>query len=149
MKKHFIEAIALIAAIALAGCGNTSNQNTENKQEKPASNRMLIIVDPQVDFTTGSLATAKGPEAMDCLAKAINVGVWKDSGGKLAYSTKNGLAAGAVGTSDCHVDSGIDTTDNYGDVYGNGTRNAVLGYMWGDNADAFIETAQRLGNNDD
>ena len=75
MKKHFIGAIALIAAIALAGCGNTSNQNTENKQEKPASNRMLIIVDPQVDFTTGSLATAKGPEAMDRLAAAIKKGV--------------------------------------------------------------------------
>ena len=28
----------------------------------------------------------------------------------------------------------------YGDVYGNGTRNAVLGYMWGDSADAFIES---------
>ena len=36
---------------------------------------MLIIVDPQIDFTTGSLATAKGPEAMDCLAKAIDNGV--------------------------------------------------------------------------
>ncbi|MBP5447836.1 MAG: hypothetical protein J6X95_07095, partial [Treponema sp.] len=78
----------------------------------------------------------------------INVGVWKDADGKLAYSTKNGLATGAVGTSDCHVASGMNTTDNYGDVYGNGTRNAVLGYMWGDSADAFIETAQRMGNND-
>ena len=48
----------------------------------------------------------------------INVGVWKDAGGKLAYSTKNGLATGAVGTSDCHVASGMNTTDNYGDVYG-------------------------------
>ena len=37
--------------------------------------RMLIIVDPQIDFTTGSLATAKGPEAMDRLAKAIDNGV--------------------------------------------------------------------------
>lgn len=88
-------------------------------------------------------------DSVNKVKQNINVGVWKDSGGKLAYSTKNGLAAGAVGTSDCHVASGLDTTDNYGDVYGNGTRNAVLGYMWGDNADAFIETAQRLGNNDD
>ncbi len=78
----------------------------------------------------------------------INVGVWKDAGGKLAYSTKNGLETGAVGTSDCHVASGMNTTGNYGDVYGNGTRNAVLGYMWGDSADAFIETAQRLGDDD-
>ena len=35
---------------------------------------MLIIVDPQIDFTTGSLATAKGPEAMDRLAVAIDNG---------------------------------------------------------------------------
>ncbi|MEE3410473.1 MAG: Ig-like domain-containing protein [Treponema sp.] len=74
----------------------------------------------------------------------INVGVWKDAAGKLAYSTKNGSATGAIGTSDCHVASGMNTTGNYGDVYGNGTRNAVLGYMWGDSADAFIETAQRM-----
>ena len=78
----------------------------------------------------------------------INVGVWKDAGGKLAYSTTDGAAPKAdgsnIGTSDCHVASGMNTTDNYGDVYGNGTRNAVLGYMWGDSADAFIETAQRM-----
>ena len=87
-------------------------------------------------------------DSVNKVKQNINIGVWKDADGKLAYSTKNGLATGAVGTSDCHVASGMNTTDNYGDVYGNGTRNAVLGYMWGDSADAFIETAQRLGNND-
>ncbi len=77
----------------------------------------------------------------------INVGVWKDSSGTLAYSTTDAAAPKAngsnIGTSDCHVDSGKNTTDNYGDVYGNGTKNAVLGYMWGDRSAAFIETAQR------
>ena len=60
----------LIAAVILTGCGN--------KQQKPAevkNNRMLIIVDPQIDFTTGSLATAKGPSAMETLADAVNKGV--------------------------------------------------------------------------
>ncbi len=52
----------LVAALIMTGC---------RKKE----NRMLIIVDPQVDFTTGSLATAKGPEAMDRLAQAINNGL--------------------------------------------------------------------------
>ncbi len=70
MKKHFIGAMMLIAAVILTGCGN--------KQQKTADvkiNRMLIIVDPQIDFTTGSLATAKGPMAMETLAEAINKGV--------------------------------------------------------------------------
>ena len=78
----------LFAAIALAGCGNNNekeenkdeqNTITEVKEETPVlPNRMLIIVDPQVDFTTGSLATAKGPAAMDYLAKALNEGAWKN-----------------------------------------------------------------------
>ena len=65
----------LIAAVVIAGCGN-KNQNKNNQQvETVKENRMLIIVDPQIDFTTGSLATAKGPEAMDRLAQAIDNGV--------------------------------------------------------------------------
>ncbi len=70
----------LIAALAFAGCGNRNEkknqtENTGEKTEKPS--QMLIIVDPQVDFTTGSLATVKGPEAMDRLAQAIDKGVLK------------------------------------------------------------------------
>ena len=79
MKRSLIGAIVLVATLALAGCGNNNQNNQSNKteQEKPAVNRLLIIVDPQVDFTTGSLATAKGPEAMDQLAKTIKSGVLK------------------------------------------------------------------------
>ena len=55
------------------------NENSEVKAEsQQLPNRMLIIVDPQIDFTTGSLATAKGPAAMDYLAKALNEGAWKN-----------------------------------------------------------------------
>ena len=83
MKKQLMGAIVLFAALIMTGCGNknqkkenANNQNTtEVKEEK--RNHMLIIVDPQIDFTTGSLATAKGPEAMDYLAKAIDNGAWK------------------------------------------------------------------------
>ena len=74
MKKQLIGAIALIAALIMTGCGNR-NQNTKQQAETMKEDRMLIIVDPQIDFTTGSLATAKGPEAMDRLAKAIDNGV--------------------------------------------------------------------------
>ena len=88
MKRHLIGAIVLVAAIAFAGCGN-NNEKKENEEVKGAANeakvekielpnRMLIIVDPQIDFTTGSLATAKGPASMDYLAKALNDGAWKN-----------------------------------------------------------------------
>ena len=78
----------LVAALAFAGCGNNNEKKekeevngpaTEAKAEQPQlPNRLLIIVDPQIDFTTGSLATAKGPAAMDYLAKALNDGAWKN-----------------------------------------------------------------------
>ena len=94
MKRNLIGAIVLIAALAMAGCGN-NNEKKEKKEkkvkektekveaqaEKPQlPNRLLIIVDPQVDFTTGSLATKNGPAAMDYLAKALKEGAWKNYG---------------------------------------------------------------------
>ena len=79
MKKAFIGAMMLIAALIVSGCGNDNNaqKNVKGKKEQKEvkENRMLIIVDPQIDFTTGSLATAKGPETMDRLAQAIDNGV--------------------------------------------------------------------------
>ena len=85
MKRHFIGAIMLIAALVMTGCNNNKKEKnqkeeqTEVKEDKTQlPTRMLIIVDPQVDFTTGSLATAKGPESMDYLAKALDKGAWKN-----------------------------------------------------------------------
>ena len=90
MKKTFIGAIVLIAALVMTGCNNDKKEKKETKQmedkteakvEKPQlPNRLLIIVDPQVDFTTGSLATKKGPESMDYLAKTLADGAWKNYG---------------------------------------------------------------------
>ena len=81
MKKQLIGAMLLVAALVVTGCQN-KNQKKENadnqKVEEVKENRMLIIVDPQIDFTTGSLATSKGPEAMDYLAKSIENGVLKN-----------------------------------------------------------------------
>ena len=73
MKRHIIGAMLLIVALIVTGCGNKNQKKQETKEVK--AERMLIIVDPQIDFTTGSLATAKGPEAMDRLAQAIDNGV--------------------------------------------------------------------------
>ena len=71
----------LVAALVVTGCENKNQkkENAENqKVEEVKGDHMLIIVDPQIDFTTGSLATAKGPEAMDYLAKSIENGVLKN-----------------------------------------------------------------------
>ena len=88
MKRHFIGAIVLVAALAFAGCNNKKqkSEEPENKAVETAAeevklpNRLLIIVDPQVDFTTGSLATKNGPAAMDFLATKLNEGAWKNYG---------------------------------------------------------------------
>jgi len=87
MKRHLIGAIVLVAALAFTSCGNndqkekeeTNNPAAEAKAEQPKlPNRLLLIVDPQVDFTTGSLATKNGPAAMDYLAKKLDEGAWKN-----------------------------------------------------------------------
>ena len=91
MKRTLIGAIVLIAALAFAGCNNSDKTKKKESKEKMETaetqveqpqlpNRLLIIVDPQVDFTTGSLATKNGPAAMDYLANALNEGAWKNYG---------------------------------------------------------------------
>ena len=88
MKRHLIGAIVLFAAFALASCGNNNQKNEEAESQATETvtekiqlpNRMLIIVDPQIDFTTGSLATQNGPAAMDNLAKKLSEGAWKNYG---------------------------------------------------------------------
>ena len=83
----------LFAALAFVGCGSNGEKGDKKvKEEKNAEkkevkaempqlpNRLLIIVDPQVDFTTGSLATANGPKAMDYLATKLGEGEWKNYG---------------------------------------------------------------------
>ena len=88
MKRHIFGAIVLVAALAFAGCNN-NQKNAQNENEEAAKteavnepvvlpNNLLIIVDPQIDFTTGSLATKNGPAAMDYLAKALEQGAWKN-----------------------------------------------------------------------
>ena len=88
MKRNLIGAIVLIATLAITGCNNDKNKENEKingeadakTEEVQLPNRMLIIVDPQIDFTTGSLATKNGPAAMEYLANALNEGAWKNYG---------------------------------------------------------------------
>ena len=88
MKRNLIGAIVLVAALAFAGCNNKKQKEEETKEkaaetvveEVKQPNTLLLIVDPQVDFTTGSLATKNGPAAMDYLAKALADAEWKNYG---------------------------------------------------------------------
>ena len=89
MKRMLLGAIVLVAALVFVGCNNKKEkkekeekaEKTEMKAEQPQlPNRLLIIVDPQVDFTTGSLATTNGPKAMDYLAQKLGEGAWKNYG---------------------------------------------------------------------
>lgn len=91
MKRKLIGAIMLFAALVMTACGGNEEKG-DKKQQKDAKkqevkaerpqlpNRLLIIVDPQVDFTTGSLATANGPKAMDYLAQKLGESAWKNYG---------------------------------------------------------------------
>lgn len=73
MSKKVLFGAAMLLVLALVSCGN-KNSKKENEAEpvvEHQSQRLLIIVDPQVDFTTGSLAVANGPAAMETLAQAL------------------------------------------------------------------------------
>lgn len=80
-KKHLFGVMLLSLSMMFACTGNNQNNNqnqqeTNNQEVKEAMpGNLLIIVDPQIDFTTGSLAVAKGPEAMDVLAKVFEDGL--------------------------------------------------------------------------
>lgn len=77
MKKIALGTAIIVAALVITGCTNKNKQNNKVMQEQTIQkdSNLLLIVDPQVDFTTGSLAVAKGCEAMDQLAKCIENGL--------------------------------------------------------------------------
>lgn len=84
MNKKNIFGIMLLSLGMMFACtsnnqNNNQNQETNNQEQevKAMPGNLLIIVDPQIDFTTGSLAVAKGPEAMETLAKVFEVGLGK------------------------------------------------------------------------
>ena len=88
MKRHIFGAIVLVAALAFASCNN-NQKNDQNENEEAAKteavnepvvlpNNLLIIVDPQIDFISGSLATKNGENAMDYLAKSLDDVAWKN-----------------------------------------------------------------------
>jgi len=74
----------------------------------------------------------------------VGVGVWKDANGKIkASQTGTSYSRGGA-----NGDGSGAKVVNRGNVYGNGTKNAVLSYTQNTSGDAYIETAQRVGDYD-
>ena len=85
---------------------------------------------------TGAWEVSIVPTSSKVSVDHINVGVWKDSDGKLNWSTNDGNVPDS---------SNVGTTapgTNDGKVYGNGSKNPVLGYAITQGSKGYIETAQ-------
>ena len=73
----------------------------------------------------------------------INIGIWKDSNGKITYSTTDGYAPGESNIGENTFQPGANSTEeSYGTVWGNGSKNPVLGYAITVGSSGYIETAQ-------
>ena len=86
------------------------------------------------DMFTGYWEVTEIPTQSNAVKDRINVGVWKDAEGVIKDST--------TGTNSHADETGNTSTD--GSVYGNGTKNPVLGYEIRPSTDTgFMETAQK------
>ena len=73
----------------------------------------------------------------------INIGLWKKNG-KINYSTTDGNAPNGTNIGTTTHQPGLgETTDSYGQVYGNGSKNPVLAYAITEGSNGYIETAQK------
>ena len=95
------------------------------------------------DSFTGAWEVTYVPTANKFSNSNICVGVWKDGDGKLNYSTLDGNAPSTsnIGTNSFTAGQG-ETKECYGTVWGNGTKNAILGYATTSGGSGWIETAQ-------
>ena len=104
-----------------------------------ASNSTSILAGSDDDAFTGAwecvnIPTASTVEMQSNQHNDINIGLWKTAGV---------ISASTTGTSEYKNTSASYNSSSYGQVYGNGTKNAVLGYAikYGSTSDR-IETAQ-------
>jgi hypothetical protein len=95
------------------------------------------------DQFTGSWEVSYVPTSSKFSDSNIGVGVWKDENGVLNYSTTDGKTPGTdnIGTN-TYQSGQSETTESYGTVWGNGSKNAILGYATTSGASGYIETAQ-------
>ena len=109
-----------------------------------ASNSTSIADGSAEDAYTGvwecvTVPTNQTVEMQSLQHNDINIGLWKDNG-VIVDSTSSKYTTGTSATTNTFNSY---NSDSYGQIYGNGTKNPVLGYAitWGDNSD-HIETAQ-------
>ena len=95
------------------------------------------------EAATGNWEVSVIPSSSKISIDHINVGVWKDSSGNLTYSTTNGNAPNGKtpGTSGANVGKPNAGTSS-GMIYGNGSKNPILGYAITKGSGGYIETAQ-------
>ena len=103
--------------------------------------KLAYLVEPASGFDQGAAGVENGyftgkwevtciPTTSRVLKDNINVGVWKDTDGKITASTS--------------APSGLPLPDKEkGTVYGNGTANPVLSYAIKDSINGYIEMAQK------
>lgn len=95
------------------------------------------------EAATGNWEVSVIPSSSKISIDHINVGVWKDSSGNLTYSTTDGnIPNGKTpGTTGANVGKPNAGTSN-GMIYGNGSKNPILGYAITKGSGGYIETAQ-------
>lgn len=84
---------------------------------------------------TGDWEITMIPTASTVNEDRINVDLWRDANNRAGFSTTNGVEGGPVGSSITNTTDGI--------VYGNGTKNPVVGYAITVGPRGYIETAQK------
>ena len=101
------------------------------------------------DVTTGEWEISTIPTGSKVSVDHINIGVWKDSDGKQNWSTTDGNTPNGKtpGTTGANVGkktftAGTGSNTSYGTVWGNGSKNPVLGYAITKGSNGYIETAQ-------
>ena len=102
------------------------------------------------DACTANWEISVIPTTSTVLIDHINVGVWKNSSGNLTYSTKDGNEPNGIEPGTTNANVGKTTynivvghkTESSGTVYGNGSKNPVLGYAITEGSNGYIETAQ-------
>ena len=74
------------------------------------------------------------------LTDKMNIGLWKDSDGKIVTSTASNFTVTGAGNRKTSDDNTSATTN--GTIYGNGTANPILGYVVESVTGTYLETAQ-------
>ena len=98
---------------------------------------------------TGNWDVSIIPTSSKLSVDHINVGTWKKSSGQITYSTTDGSEPNDsnIGTTERLHNESYKTGNNqgyksWGNVYGNGTKNPILGYAITKGSSGYIETAQ-------